>query len=333
MKARCFRCQGTFDTDRFGTQTCPHCGAEVYLPDPAAAQPPATPPAPPPPEAAPPGSPSPYPAPGSYPPPFPPQGAAPPPWPPPPAPPAGWAPLPPGLVPPVAEQSAPFAERARRGFLPAFWETLRLVAMEPARFFRQVRVSQPGAAVLFGAIGATIGNWGALLFGWATASTTTRLFVNWSRRMGDRIDTGPLVQMIQGFTGAQLLAQAVATPLLSVLGIYLAAGVFHLLLLMVRGAPRGFEATLTVAAYASGLLMLRAVPLCGGLVAAVWFIVAAIQGLAEAQRAGSGKAAFAVLGPLVLACLCACLAGIAMGIAGFSGIGLPQPTPPQGTGI
>jgi hypothetical protein len=236
-------------------------------------------------------------------------------------------------VPPVAEQSAPFAERARRGFLPAFWETLRLVAMEPARFFRQVKVSQTGAAVLFGAIGATIGNWGALLFGWATASTTTRLFLNWSRRMGDRIDTGPLVQMIQGFTGGQLLAQAVATPLLTVLGIYLAAGVFHLLLLMVRGAPRGFEATLTVAAYASGLLILRAVPLCGGIVAAVWFIVAAIQGLAEAQRAGSGKAAFAVLGPLVLACACACIAGIAIGVAGLSGIGLPQAGPPQGTGI
>jgi hypothetical protein len=81
------------------------------------------------------------------------------------------------------------------------------------------------------------------------------------------------------------------------------------------------------------MLILRALPLCGGLVGGIWFIVAAIQGLAEAQRAGSGKAAFAVLGPLVLLCFCACLAGLVAGFAGFSGFTLPQATPPQGTGI
>ncbi|HYG70330.1 MAG TPA: YIP1 family protein, partial [Anaeromyxobacteraceae bacterium] len=47
MLARCARCQGTFSTDHFGLQTCPHCGAELMLSDPNApkgAQPPAPPP-------------------------------------------------------------------------------------------------------------------------------------------------------------------------------------------------------------------------------------------------------------------------------------------------
>ena len=96
MIARCARCQGTFTTDRFGVQTCPHCGSEILLSDPAGGAPAgpgpgqaAAPPPPPPP--APAGEPS-----WGAPPPPPPPGAAPPPWPPPPPPPpAGSAPPPP----------------------------------------------------------------------------------------------------------------------------------------------------------------------------------------------------------------------------------------------
>jgi hypothetical protein len=142
--------------------------------------------------------------------------------------------------------------------------------------------------------------------------------------------------MMQGFTLPALIGQLVASPLLALLGIYLTAGVFHLLLLVVRGAPRRFDATLTVVAYASGILLLRALPVCGGLIALVWFVVAVVHGLAEAQRCGSGKAAFAVLGPLVLLCLFACLAGVMAGLAGMAGVhglgGGGVPTPP-GTGI
>src|SRR5512138_452302 len=91
MLARCARCQGTFQTDRFGVQTCPHCGGEVLLADPNAPAAPAGPSQPPAPQAQPP----------SQPPPPPPQ-AGPPSWgpaggdlpPPPPPPPGGYgAPL------------------------------------------------------------------------------------------------------------------------------------------------------------------------------------------------------------------------------------------------
>src|SRR5512137_739168 len=52
MIARCVHCQKTFDTDRFGVQSCPHCGQQVHLADPGA-----PPPAPPAPAAYPPGAP------------------------------------------------------------------------------------------------------------------------------------------------------------------------------------------------------------------------------------------------------------------------------------
>src|SRR6266568_1452664 len=327
MLARCFRCQNTFETDRFGTQNCPSCGSEICLPDPSA---------PPPAWAAPPDAPR-----QPTPPPLPPAGAGgpgwgppPPGWAPPAGPPPGWGPVPPGAVPPPAEQSAPFAERARRGFLASYVETWKLAAVDPGRFFRQVRVDEVRSAVLFGAIAVTIGNWVALVVSYLTASATMGLFAQVTRRLDGRVDTAPIFQMMQGFTLSSLIGQLVATPLLALFGIYLTAGVFHLFLLVVRAAPRRFDATLTVVAYASGILLLRALPVCGGLIALVWFIVAVVHGLAEAQRCGSGKAAFAVLGPLVLLCLVACLAGVVAGLAGMTGLHGPGggPTPP-GTGI
>ncbi len=295
MRARCYRCQAAFETDRFGVQTCPSCGAEVYLPDPSA----------------------------------PPPVAAPPPYQPPPLP--GWGPVPPGAVPPPAEQSAPFVERARRGFLPSYVETWKLAALEPVRFFRQVRIGETRSAVLFGVIALTIGNWVALVFSYLTASTTMSVMAQFSRRMNGRFDTGPILEMVQGLTLGSFLGQLAATPLLAFAGLYVTAAVFHVLLLAVRGAPRGFEATLTVVGYASGIFLLRAIPACGGLVAGVWFMVVSIHGLSEAQRCGSAKSAFAVIGPLVLACLLACVVGALAGMAGWGA--LKGGGPPPSTGI
>jgi hypothetical protein len=350
MLARCYVCRNTFSTEVFGVQKCPSCGAEIYLPEPSAppvaqAEPaPATGeeagPAPQPPQAAPEppaqpeGESAAAAATGSGAPPagapIPPPGAGGPGWG---APPAGWTPprsgwgeAPGATVQPEAEQSAPFADRARRGFFPSFAQTWRLAAVEPARFFRQVRVDETASALLFGVICTTLGNWAALVFSYATASATKGFWVEFSQRMGGRFEALPILRMMQGFTLSSFLIQAVLSPVLALVGIYVMAGIFHVFLLMVRAAPRRFDATLTVAAYASALFLLRALPVCGGLLGTVWFAVVAILGLAEAQRCGPGKAAFAVLMPLVAACLVACAAGMIAAIAVGAGGGGGTPS-------
>ncbi len=113
-------------------------------------------------------------------------------------------------------------------------------------------------------------------------------------------------------------ARVVLAPLFALIAVYLSAGIFHVLLLVLRGAPRGFDATLTVVGYASGVQLIGAVPVCGAIVAAVWFVVAAIIGIAEAQRCGPGKAAAAVLLPGALLCLfcCGSLAAFSAAISG-----------------
>ncbi|HSN90306.1 MAG TPA: YIP1 family protein [Anaeromyxobacteraceae bacterium] len=284
MLARCARCQGTFSADRFGVQRCPHCGAEVLLADPnapAPGAPPGPPPAPPPRGGFPPAPPSSFGA---------PQGGPPPP--------AGAPPS------PEAELPAPFVERRQRGFFPAFFQTWKLSALEPASFFRRVRIDQTGSAVWFAVIAVTVGSWVMTLFNWV--GSAQKLQEAFERSPAELESWKPIFEWL--FSGSGLLAQLLTTPILALVSVYLGAGVTHLLLLLFRGAQRGFPATLTAAGYASGLGLLSAVPGCGGIVAMVWSAVVFIIGLGATQRCGTGKAAAAVLLPVLL--LCACCAGV-----------------------
>jgi hypothetical protein len=312
MIARCARCQQTFSTDRFGVQSCPLCGAEIHLADPSA-------PAPPPPPAPPSGAggwgaPPPPPAGFGAPPPA--GGWGPPQGPPQQPPPGAWGPIPPGGVqppPPGEGESAPFARRAQLGWPQAWSQTIKLVAFEPTRFFRLVKVSESGSAVLFGVIGATIGTWVSLIFSYFTAAASFSFLEQIAGQMQEKgVNPEAFSWFFKRVTGGAIALQALATPLLALVAIYVAAAVFHLVLLLLRGAPRGFDATLTVVGYAYGIYLLGALPMCGGLVAVVWFAVAAIAGLTEAHRGRTWKSALAVSSPLLLLCLCGCLAAVTL---------------------
>jgi hypothetical protein len=65
----------------------------------------------------------------------------------------------------------------------------------------------------------------------------------------------------------------------------------------------------TVVGYSLGLMLIAALPVCGGFIALVWFTIAAIAGLSASQRIGLGKASAAVLTPWLLVCLCLCALG------------------------
>jgi len=283
MLARCARCQQTFNTDRFGVQTCPHCGSEILLSDPNAPRPPEASGAPPP--AVPPGP--------------------------------GWGAPPP--VAPAGERSAPFVRRKELGFVAAYWETLKRVAAEPGVFFRTIRIGETGSAVLFGVVAMTLGTWVSAVYGWAASASWVGVMRQVMERMPRRGEFDPAI--LEGLAARAsaigFVGQIVAAPLVSLVAIYVFAGIVHLFLLVFRGAGRGFDATLTAVGYAAGLFLFQVLPLCGGLIAIVWALVAAIAGIGETQRCGSGKAAAATLAPFALVVCCACGLG-ALVAAGFS---------------
>jgi hypothetical protein len=197
------------------------------------------------------------------------------------------------------------------------------VGTQPADFFRRVRVDQTGAAILFGVLGSTVGNWGSLLFGALTRAATLG-------QLQARISELPpeaarfieqFAATVEGLTSpAATAVQMLLSPLLALVSIYLAAGLVHLVLMLLKGAGRGFDATLTVVGYASGLYLVMAVPQCGGIIALVWYLAVLIIGLGEAQRCGPGKSALAVFAPIILICLCCCGLGLVGGAGAWSAI-------------
>src|SRR5574341_1372808 len=341
MIARCARCQGTFTAERFGVQTCPHCGGEVLLADPNAPAPrpepgpPSKPPPPAPPQQQPPWS--------GAPPSWGPQAGGEPP--PPPPPPGGYGPPPgggfgappphgggaPGAAGP--ELPAPFADREKLGFLRAFFETWKLSAVEPAGFFRRVRIDQTGSAVLFGVLAWTVGAWAQALFAGLTAASNRAQMAEAIAKMPPEMERfGKWLTEYADFwmSARVLVGQSLAAPLIGAVGIFLAAAIFHVLLLLFGGAKRGFDATLTVVGYSAGLSLLAAVPQCGGVIWPIWAAVVLIIALGEAHRCGVGKGAAAVLVPLLLLCACACFAIFAAISAGIGAMGGQLP---KGVGL
>jgi hypothetical protein len=61
------------------------------------------------------------------------------------------------------------------------------------------------------------------------------------------------------------------------------------------------------------------VPICGDVVAIVYFVILAIIGIAEAHRVSTAKSAVAVLLPVVLAGCC-CAAGIIAAVGGVASL-------------
>jgi hypothetical protein len=291
MLARCAFCQKNFDTDRFGVQPCPHCGQQVHLADPRAPAPtaPAALPVPPPP---PPGA---WAGPGQVP------GAS-------------WA---------VGEADAPFAQRASQGFLSTYASTWKLACLQPAEFFRSVKIGSPGSAVLFGVVAMTVASWFQTGYGVLLGAATRGMIQEALRQVpqGSQFQDTWMVQWMSGATLVGTVAQLVAAPFLSAIWILIWAGVYHVALLVLGAASRGFDATLTVVGYASGALLIGAAPVPGlaNLVGAVWFGFAAAIGFREAQRTTNGKAWTALLLPFLAVCACCCAVGWMM-ISGLSSL-------------
>ena len=104
------------------------------------------------------------------------------------------------------------------------------------------------------------------------------------------------------FQGTGIVAAALLTPFMLIASLFIWSGILHLLLMMVRGAKNGFEATFRVVSYSIGAYVFLMIPFCGAIISALWTIVLAIIGLKEAHGTTGGKASFVVLFPLIMCC-------------------------------
>src|ERR1041384_8348277 len=92
-------------------------------------------------------------------------------------------------------------------------------------------------------------------------------------------------------------------PVIVAICVFIASGIIHLCLMLVGGAKKPFETTFRVMCFAQGSTqLLLIVPICGGLIAGVWALVVEIIGLAKAHETDIGRAALAILIPVIVCC-------------------------------
>jgi hypothetical protein len=169
-----------------------------------------------------------------------------------------------------------------------------------------------GGPLLYGVIAGYVG-----LLASARYSFVMRATIGSVGTFGDNPQLDRYMSMMS--SGMGLIGQVVFGPLAVVIGLFVVSAIVHVCLLALGGATSGFEGTFRVATYAEAAMVIRIIPVCGDLIAVVYYIVLAIIGVAEAHRISGAKAAAAVLLPFVLLCCC-CGMGILAAVGGLASL-------------
>jgi hypothetical protein len=174
--------------------------------------------------------------------------------------------------------------------------------LRPSEFFRDMPVvGGLGSPILYGAIVGYIGVLAKAIYDLVFNSVFGSAFSN----MTQDPQLAPFVNFLHAGGG---FASFVATILfgvpLLILGMFISAGIFHVVLMLLGGAGRGFEATVRVVAFAEAAQLLNVIPVCGGLAGSIYMLVLCAIGLKEAHQTTLLKGILAVVIPIVVICCC-----------------------------
>ena len=187
----------------------------------------------------------------------------------------------------------------------------------PTAFYRAMpRTGGIGAPLLY-----------AVILGWIGIVASSFYSALFNSLVGSRLSSlgaDPEVAAAVGFAQSWggFLVQLIFGGVMVAIGVFIASGIYHVMLLILGGARHDFEATFRVVCFAEATYLFMLLPFCGNVIAPVWGLVLTIIGLSHAHQIGGGKAAAAVLLPLVI--FCCCCVGLALLFAGTLGAVLSQ---------
>jgi hypothetical protein len=191
-------------------------------------------------------------------------------------------------------RSGPPWERDGASFK-SFFETVKL-GFSFNLFPDMRREGGLGAPIWFGIAGGMIGVLASMAYQMVLSGAQIAM-------LGGEAGGGEIAGALGGL-GIGLICVIILAPLGLVLGMFLTAGIYHLMLMMLKGAHFPFETTFRVVAYSSGVCsLLLVIPFCGQYVQGILQIVMVILGLANAQEISGGKATAAVLIPVAVCCV------------------------------
>jgi hypothetical protein len=209
-------------------------------------------------------------------------------------------------------------ERGGAGRVSAFVETSKQILFSPGVFFESMPVSggmgQPLVyGIVAGFLGAVAGAIYVALVRLTFGSSILALAGEQSRALG-------AFSILQG--GVGFVFTLIFAPVFVIMGIFISAGIYHVVLLLLGAAKEAFEATFRVCCYTQAVSLLAFIPLCGASLRPFWTVAVLTIGFSRAHRIGVGMAFLAVMIPLILVCCCCAgamgaIVGMAGGLGGF----------------
>ncbi len=196
-------------------------------------------------------------------------------------------------------------ERGR--WLEAFVSVLRMSAVDPVRHFERVRDGRGWTRPLIFALVIS-----AIVFLIAAAYQMGFQLLAASMEIAAEL-ANPLALAAVPFSGLVLVVFAIiGVPVGTAVALMVQAGIYHLCLMVLGAARRGFVDTFRVTCYSMGPQLAQIVPILGGLVAWAWQIVLTIIGLKTVHETSYGRSSVAVLLPMLLCCGSILLVGVAV---------------------
>lgn len=179
----------------------------------------------------------------------------------------------------------------------SYFATLKEVLGAPNLMFSEMRREGGlGAPLLYGMAGGVVWGLVGLMFQVGVQALIMGLAAG--------APGGPPPGLAMGMAGGfGLIFGLVVLPIGVLLGMFLSSGIFHLMLMMFSAARQPFETTFRVVAYSTGATSIfAAIPICGAHIQWISQLVYVGIGLCRAHEISGGKAAAAVLLPLVVCC-------------------------------
>ena len=191
-------------------------------------------------------------------------------------------------------------ERRRADPVTAFVDTVKLFVTRPDEAWR-ITPERGGfeSPLLFGLIISFLGAAMSFVYRWIFGSAWLRMFPAAAfRRWG-----GAPWWAMRRPGGCAIIVWPFVAAFTILIGLFVCAAILHLFVLIfgaARGSASGFEGSFRVVSYSAVSSLAQVIPLFGGLIAFVWWIVLAVKGIVRLHRTTTGRALAAVLVPIAL---------------------------------
>lgn len=180
----------------------------------------------------------------------------------------------------------------KKGMLTAFTDTAKLVAFEPGKAFSQMQQrGDMGGPMLYSGLGMVIGI--SVFFLWLALILTLM-----GAAAGARAEYYGI--MLLGLLLYAGLIIFISVPMSATIGNFIAGGILHVCLMICGGSKQPFDTSFRIQCYISGSLMLAMVFPPALLFLGIWQIVCAIIAVHKAHEVPMGRAAMAVLLPIIV---------------------------------